>query len=335
MSLRPPAISALLSAILIFGFLFGTTAHAASAWTEHTYIAHGLGELDGTAAANAGDALIRNYDKGFRVFEADLILTSDDRLVARHDWSDYLSRLLKQPVASEQTRDQAMTINQFKERLILEKYKPLEIKELLYLLQLHPGAYLITDTKETDPKLVKKQFQQIIDAANALDPALLDRIVPELYTPEMIRQVRQIYPFPSIIYSLYLSSLSHREVIRVVKSFGIDTIAMPVERVDAAWIRRLEQEGVKVYAHTVNDPKDEERLRRLGVHGIYTDSLQPLEAPAAKSASEGPVIASPVTAVAAATAEAQASTTAEVHEEAGFAEWLVALIKAWIASKFT
>ncbi len=125
----------------------------------------------------------------------------------------------------------------------MKKYKPLEIKELLYLLQLHPGAYLITDTKETDPKLVKMQFQQIIDAANALDPALLDRIVPELYTPEMIRQVRQIYPFPSIIYSLYLSSLSHREVIRVVKSFGIDTIAMPVERVDAAWIRRLEQEA--------------------------------------------------------------------------------------------
>lgn len=44
---------------------------------------------------------------------------------------------------------------------------------------------IVTDTKETDPALVRQQFRLIKREAEALDSSLLDRIIPEIYTQEM------------------------------------------------------------------------------------------------------------------------------------------------------
>ncbi|SDC76632.1 glycerophosphoryl diester phosphodiesterase [Paenibacillus sp. UNCCL117] len=278
MSAYKYGVKALGCSLLALGILLGSSsppAYAQDTWTRHTHIAHGMGQIDGVNTANAGEAFVLNYDKGFRVFEADLILTTDGHLVARHDWSDYLSRMLQQTVASEQTVNAPMSLAQFKERNILGAYRPLEVSELLNLLVAYPDAYLVTDTKETDPQIVDKQFRLLVEAAKAIDPALLERIIPELYTPEMIRQVRDIYPFPSYLFSLYLSSLSHEEVLEEVRTLGIQAVAMPLERVDANWMRQLKAEGAVVYTHTLNDPLEWARLQKMGVHGVYTDELLP------------------------------------------------------------
>lgn len=68
----------------------GGVTHAQGTWTDYRLIAHGLGEISSVSVTNSHEAFITNYNKGHRVFEADLILTQDGQLVARHDWSDYL-----------------------------------------------------------------------------------------------------------------------------------------------------------------------------------------------------------------------------------------------------
>ncbi|MEK8129788.1 phosphatidylinositol-specific phospholipase C/glycerophosphodiester phosphodiesterase family protein [Paenibacillus filicis] len=256
--------------------LSSVPAHAQDSWTRYRYIAHGMGQIDGVDISNSREAFITNYERGFRVFEADLILTTDDQLVARHDWSDYLTKKLRQPLASEKMIDSPMSLEQFKARLILNRYHPMDVSELLSLLKDYPEAYLITDTKETDSRLVEKQFRLLVNAAKSVDPDLLNRIVPELYTPEMIRQVRSIYPFPSFLFSLYLSSLSHDEVLKEVRTLGVQALAMPFERAEAGWISSLKAAGAVVYTHTVNEPKEWERLRDMGVHGVYTDQSAPI-----------------------------------------------------------
>ncbi|MFD1903721.1 hypothetical protein ACFSQ7_05735 [Paenibacillus rhizoplanae] len=35
---------------------------------------------------------IANYEQGTRIFEADLLLTSDEQLVARHEWTTGMSK---------------------------------------------------------------------------------------------------------------------------------------------------------------------------------------------------------------------------------------------------
>lgn len=41
--------------------------------------------------------------------------------------------------------------------------------------------YLITDTKETDPNLIREQFKMLVDTVNQTgDPSLFHRIIPQI-----------------------------------------------------------------------------------------------------------------------------------------------------------
>jgi glycerophosphoryl diester phosphodiesterase len=53
---------------------------------ERPVVLHGFGYIDGHMVTNSIEAFLTNYDRGFRVFEVNLQMTSDDRLIARHDW---------------------------------------------------------------------------------------------------------------------------------------------------------------------------------------------------------------------------------------------------------
>ena len=50
------------------------------------YIAHAGGEIDGEIYTNSLEALTKSYLDGFRLFELDIIRTSDGHFVAAHDW---------------------------------------------------------------------------------------------------------------------------------------------------------------------------------------------------------------------------------------------------------
>lgn len=257
--------------ICVLLFPHGIT-FAQQPWTDYRLIAHGLGEISSVTVTNSREAFVTSYEKGHRVFEADLILTQDEQLVARHDWTDYLSAQLDQPLAAER-KDQPMSFQTFYNTPILKQYTPLSYKDLVLLLKQYPDAYLVTDTKETDPENVDKQFRQIVDIARSVDPAILDRIVPELYSPEMIKQVQQMYRFPSYLFSLYLSSLPERQVVDYVRKNSVQAVAMPLERANERYVRMLNEAGSVVYVHTTNDQTELVQLERMGVHGFYTDRL--------------------------------------------------------------
>lgn len=46
-------------------------------WTDHTLVAHALGENGDKSYTNSYEAFIANYEKGQRLFEVDLQMTSD------------------------------------------------------------------------------------------------------------------------------------------------------------------------------------------------------------------------------------------------------------------
>jgi glycerophosphoryl diester phosphodiesterase len=150
------------------------TLQSPDEWTTHTYIAHALGGVGNDIHINSVDAFNLSYQKGFKVFETDLTLTSDDKLVANHDWSGYQT---------------PPTYAEFMKNKVYGKYTPTDAQEILDLLEKHPDMYLVTDTKETDPLLIRKQFTKIVEIAKQIDPSILDRIIPEIYTPQMYNVV--------------------------------------------------------------------------------------------------------------------------------------------------
>jgi len=244
------------------------------AWTEHALIAHALGGIDGESYTNSYDAFAANYAAGARVFEADLILTSDDQLVARHDWSRESSELM-QPGLPDAMKEGPVPYDAFMNTAIMGKYEPMDVDDMIRILRDYPDIYLVTDTKETDPKLVSEQFRTIVEKANETDPSLLERIIPELYSEEMIKQVKGIYPFPNYLFSLYLSTYDDAEIEDIVTRNDIRTVAMPEERATPELIGGLQQLGTYAYVHTINDTAKMSELYQMGVRGFYTDFVSP------------------------------------------------------------
>jgi len=102
---------------------------------------------------------------------------------------------------------------------------------------------------------------------------LLNRIIPEIYSPEMFDIVAAIYRFPSVIYSLYMSAATPEEVVNFAVERGISVVAMPVERATKPFIDLLNEHGIRTYVHTTNSSEEVKALQEMGVYGFYTDFL--------------------------------------------------------------
>jgi len=253
-------------------------APQAADWTEYRLIAHGMGGMDGKTITNSLEAFTANYKKGFRVFEADLRLSSDGKLVALHDWTAFLYGARGRGKPDPRDR-KPVDWTTFKSLKVDRKYDTLDISDIVGLLETHPDAYIVTDTKDRTEELVRQEFTRIADAL-ALSPLpdVGDRIIPQVYSPEMYEVIQSLYPFSNYIYTLYGSNVTDAEVIRFVKKTPkIRAVTMPTSRVNAAFASKLAKLGVRAYTHTVNDPSEYESYRKLGIDGIYTDFLSPEE----------------------------------------------------------
>ncbi|AIQ61200.1 phosphatidylinositol-specific phospholipase C/glycerophosphodiester phosphodiesterase family protein [Paenibacillus borealis] len=258
-------------ALLLVLTLGGKEKQPATGFAAHRVVAHAMGGIHNYTYTNTLDAFIANYEQGTRVFEADLLLTSDDKLVARHEWTANMSKLLGQqsvlPAAKQGT---VLNYEDVMSSPVLELYSPLDIDKIMDLMVIYPDAYIVTDTKELEPELVTKQFQLIVEAAEKKDPALLQRIVPQIYSRDMLEVVNKVYAFPEVIFTLYQTQDSDEVVIDFASQTGVD-ITMPTVRATKSFVRKLKNAGARVYVHTVNDDKEISELSRMGVDGFYTD----------------------------------------------------------------
>lgn len=243
----------------------------ASGFEAHKVVAHAMGGIKGYTYTNAWEAFVANYERGTRLFEVDLLLTTDEQLVARHEWTGNMSKLLGQlEVLPADKQGVVLDYSEFMDSPILNIYSPLDLEKILDLMQNYPDAYIVTDTKETEPELVQKQFTLLIEAAQKRDPLLLDRIVPQIYNQTMLEEITKLYPFSEVLYTLYQSKDNDEEVIDFVERTGVD-ITMPFSRATKSFVKKLKQAGARVYVHTVNEEDQIRELSRMGVDGFYTD----------------------------------------------------------------
>lgn len=126
-------------------------------------VLHGLGWIEGHFVTNSLEAFQYNYNRGFRVFEVDLNMTSDNVLVARHDWTRIHYRWLGQDVPPGTTSGVPLTLDKVMSLKIHGKYHPISCKQLLDLMRNYPDIYFVTDTKETDERSIRKTFSYLVN----------------------------------------------------------------------------------------------------------------------------------------------------------------------------
>jgi glycerophosphoryl diester phosphodiesterase len=136
----------------------------------------------------------------------------------------------------------------------------------------------VTDTKSFaySDKDKAKQFEYLVNAAAKMDELLLKRIVPQVYDQSCYEIMMDIYPFDSVIYTLYESPDTDEEVVAfVAKHDNIKVVTMEWYRYTEEFYDNLTKLSKYIYFFTLNVPKEIEKCRSWGIHGFYTDYVNP------------------------------------------------------------
>ncbi|WP_338063208.1 glycerophosphodiester phosphodiesterase family protein [Vibrio gigantis] len=103
-------------------------------------IAHAGGGIDGLKYTNSLEAVEKSIENGFKMIELDLLVSSDGKIVAVHDWNSFHSMTNSNkngPIASEE----------FELKIINDNYHTLNISEAIEILS-ENEVVLVTDKIE-------------------------------------------------------------------------------------------------------------------------------------------------------------------------------------------
>lgn len=247
-------------------------------WLEKSqYIAHAFGGILGNDYTNSYEAFLLNYQLGHRVFEVDFYLTDDGQTVAAHD-SDHWSKSATLPsnlhTTSIDNNAKTFTYDNFMSSLWYDKYHPVDLAMLFQILKEYPDVYIVTDTKFSDSTRVKQQFSAFYDAASKIDLSLLECFIPQIYLPEMLDDIMAIYPWKSVIYTLYANpAWTPENVLEFADQSGVKLITIPAGYVADGLPQLWQSSDLKVAVHTINQLSSVKNLQSLGVSAFYTDFL--------------------------------------------------------------
>jgi len=195
------------------------------------FIAHAGGAIDGVIYTNSLEAMELSYSKGCKLFELDLRLTTDDKLIAIHN---------------EVNLNEA----EFMSQLIAGQYTPMNMEAINDWFERHPDAILITD-KINDPKRIYDEF---------LFP---DRLIMELFTWEAVDEAIALGIKPMVSENLIFGKSEEpiepkrvSNIEKVLKEKNITYICMSRSRIPShkVFLNRMKKNGIKNYVFHLEEP---------------------------------------------------------------------------------
>jgi glycerophosphoryl diester phosphodiesterase len=223
------------------------------------FIAHAGGELEGNTYTNSLEALNLNYKKGFRLFELDIIKTSDNVYVAAHDWEYWKNN-------TDYKGELPPTRAIFKKYKIIHKYTPLDIDDINKWFKNHRDAILVTD-KINAPSDFSKQF---IDNK---------RLMMELFTLDAVIEGVQAN-IKSAMPTWDILSGINGDKVQALKDIGVTDIAASRRIIEdnMPLLNRLKKNGINVYVFHVNFDRGKDETYVVChdmdyIFGLYADKF--------------------------------------------------------------
>lgn len=217
--------------------------------------------------SNSAEALRQSLKNGYRMIEIDLALTTDGDFACTHAWP--------------KSDTKYMSSSQWRSYRVKKKYTSMSLRAVLQILKNRPEVYLVTDNKSYHTAAnTRKEFELLYQQAMAIGgEELLNRIIPQFYNMEMYDTIQEVYHWPYMIYTLYRQdSVSDQEVIDFIRDKeDIPIITMPTRRVSEEFCQALHDIGKYAYTHTVDDFDKLKEYRKMGIDGIYTNTILPGE----------------------------------------------------------
>ena len=246
-------------------------------WFErNSIVAHAGGGFEGSTYTNSLDAMEYNYGKGIRVFEVDMIFSSDCKLVCRHDWGVGAYNRFKQLY---NRMEPIMSAERFKNTLIMGKYKSMTATDLVMFIKKHPDCYIVTDFKHGNSFVYRSSVRALVKEIQKVDPLLVDRIIWQIYSKENLADLKKVYKVNTdhIIFCLYMKPLKYtgEEILSwmLMNDIRVLGLSEAFYKQDKALVKHLLDNRIKTYLFTINDRATYEEMKLNYVFGIYTDNL--------------------------------------------------------------
>ena len=226
-----------------------------------TGVIHGGGLIDGYDKTNSLEAVQKSISEGGRVLEIDFNFTRDGELACIHKWMNYY--------ASDYIEDyEPLSLYQFKKSKIFNKFTPLDIDDLMTIMEENEGTYLVTDIKDDNIAA--------LELISSRYPHMIDRIIPQAYNKEEVPIIKEL-GYKNIILTFY--NMPYDEVMKTsdlvnfAKENNLFAFTFSYELANEWFINELKKANILILTHTINTIEEQEVYRGLGVHGFYTDNV--------------------------------------------------------------
>ncbi len=254
-------------------------------WVQKSrYICHALGAIDDYSYTNSKEAFLLNYEKGYRIFEIDLKMTSDDKLVLFHSWRNKDIKKLLGIKREKDKNKEPLSSEEFLNAKIYGSYTTMSFDDFTKMIKDYPDCYIVLDGKYgvEDKEEIPKEYEKIYDTIMQNSPEMIDHFIPQIYFEDMLDMIMDVYSWNSIIYTWYgfdndpdFDPVKEAEF---AKDKGIKVITLNKKREEELYSdgklkELLLDEGFVCFVHTINDEAAADNYFSHGIYGLYTDSL--------------------------------------------------------------
>lgn len=238
---------------------FGDVSRDFALYAKDTlrFIAHAGGVVEDWSYTNSKEALDFSYAKGFRLFELDIIKTSDDVFVAAHDWKHWAN-------ITEYDGELPPSYDVFLKQKVRGKYTPLGIREINMWFEDHKDAILVTD-KTNDPVGFSNDF---VDKK---------RLMMELFDMKAVKQGVELNILSSMPSQSVIEGMSKKDLEKL-KEVGVKDVVFSRTLIseDPQLVDLIKNYGFRAFVYHVNfeDWADEMHVVKYEldrVYGLYAD----------------------------------------------------------------
>ena len=191
----------------------------------------------------------------------DLLLSLlDNQYVLIHDWDKTFNNLFGYETKT------ALTLAEFKQLKIKNKFSPLDLVEFLNFMQENPDIYLVTDVKAgTNIELYNFLLNNYSN--------LLARTYIQCYDEKEYQKFKSL-DFNNLILALYDETrFDYDHISDFIKANKVENISLNKSAVLSGYAKSLKQQNTCVLTHTVNDIEELKKLEQKGVNVFFTDKL--------------------------------------------------------------
>lgn len=213
---------------------------------------------------NSKESFYESYANGFKYIEADIIETTDGKLVACAWFRPYYDQ------------EQATYI-QFLESCEVRNYTPFEFTDLIDFMIKYSDVHIVLDIKSRTIEHYKLMLSEIVSLVE--EDYILQRFVIQVHEVQTLRIARSVYPFKDITLTLYRTHwdglLQPNELAKLCAENEIPVVTMGIEKMNYEYLRFFIARNIRICIHPIDTLADLKKGEYLGVDSFITNWLLP------------------------------------------------------------